>query len=97
MNGKKILNAFKKILFAQCRRAPCWAIQIICTGCGQNIGASDFCAIYRPVFADYENDTAETAEQIDWNNAAFDELCDVKKISIKFDKKLEKPAKIHYI
>jgi len=55
-------------------RGRVWAMLILLTGCVKNTGG-DFCMIYAPIRADYKNDTLETARQIDWNNAAWDELC----------------------
>ena len=42
-----------------------------------NTAANDFCYLYRPVYADYENDTPETIQQIDQNNIAYEELCKI--------------------
>lgn len=44
--------------------------------CSTNING-DFCLLYEPIYADYTNDTPETIRQIDRNNVAYDELCDV--------------------
>ena len=50
-------------------------IIILLASCTTNTAANDFCYLYRPVYADYENDTAETIQQIDQNNIAYEELC----------------------
>lgn len=42
--------------------------------CTTNIDG-DFCLIYEPIYADYEQDTPETIIQIDKNNAVYDEMC----------------------
>ena len=39
--------------------------------CAPNIDG-EFCAIYEPVYPDYENDTAETLRQIERNNVVYD-------------------------
>ena len=44
------------------------------SACTTNING-DFCLIYEPIYADYEQDTAETIIQIDKNNAVYDEMC----------------------
>ncbi len=44
------------------------------SGCTTNING-DFCLIYEPIYADYENDTPETIRQIDRNNIVYDEMC----------------------
>jgi hypothetical protein len=43
-------------------------------GCTTNING-DFCLIYEPIYADYEQDTSETIRQIDRNNLVYDEIC----------------------
>ena len=50
-------------------------ILMLFAGCTINTAANDFCYLYRPVYADYENDTAETIQQIDQNNVAYEALC----------------------
>ena len=50
------------------------SILIAFAGCTTNING-DFCLIYEPIYADYENDTPETIRQIDRNNIVFDEIC----------------------
>ncbi len=47
---------------------------IVLSGCTTNING-DFCLIYEPIYADYENDTPETIRQIDRNNLVYDEIC----------------------
>lgn len=42
--------------------------------CTTNING-DFCLIYEPIYADYEQDTPETIKQIDRNNIIYDEIC----------------------
>ena len=42
--------------------------------CTTNING-DFCLLYEPVYADYENDTPATIKQIDKNNVVYDDLC----------------------
>lgn len=49
-------------------------ILIASTGCTTNING-DFCLIYEPIYADYEQDTPETIRQIDRNNLVYDEIC----------------------
>jgi len=44
------------------------------SACTTNING-DFCLIYEPIYADYEQDTPETIIQIDKNNAVYDEMC----------------------
>ena len=44
------------------------------SGCGSVSGGS-FCGIYTPVYTS-PDDTEETQEQIDQNNAVYLELCD---------------------
>lgn len=44
-------------------------------GCTINTGASNYCLLYRPIYADYENDTDETIRQIDQNNVVYEALC----------------------
>jgi len=44
------------------------------SACTTNING-DFCLIYEPIYADYEQDTPETIIQIDRNNAVYDEMC----------------------
>lgn len=55
-------------------RGLLYAILMLLSGCTTNI-SGDFCDIYKPVYADYKNDTAETIRQIDINNVVFDSLC----------------------
>ena len=55
-------------------RGTLYAIILLLSGCTTNI-SGDFCDIYHPVYADYQNDTAETIRQIDINNVVFDSLC----------------------
>lgn len=43
--------------------------------CMTNING-DFCLLYEPIYADYENDTSETIKQIDRNNVVFEVLCE---------------------
>jgi hypothetical protein len=50
-------------------------IIILLASCTINTAANDFCYLYRPVYVDYENDTAETIQQIDQNNIAYEALC----------------------
>lgn len=49
-------------------------ILIMLNACTTNING-DFCLIYEPIYADYENDTPETVHQTDRNNAVYDEMC----------------------
>ncbi len=51
-------------------------ILIMLNACTTNING-DFCLIYEPVYADYENDTPETIRQIDRNNIVYDEICGI--------------------
>lgn len=44
--------------------------------CTINTGGGNYCLLYRPIYADYEKDTAETIRQIDQNNVVYDVLCD---------------------
>lgn len=53
-------------------------ILMLFAGCTINTAANDFCYLYRPVYADYENDTPETIQQIDQNNIAYEGI--VRKI-----------------
>ena len=41
------------------------------TACTTSLNGS-FCAVYEPVYLDYENDTAETIRQVDRNNVVFE-------------------------
>lgn len=43
--------------------------------CTKSIADVEFCQVYEPIFADYDNDTPETIEQIDRNNLVYDDLC----------------------
>ncbi len=53
-----------------------WAMLILCAGCTINTGDGDsYCLLYRPIYADYENDTDETIRQIDQNNVVYEALC----------------------
>ena len=49
-------------------------ILIMLNACTTNING-DFCLIYEPIYADYEQDTPETIRQIDRNNLVYDEIC----------------------
>lgn len=42
--------------------------------CTTNINGN-YCLLYEPIYADYDNDTAETIRQIDRNNIVYDTLC----------------------
>lgn len=44
---------------------------LLSNGCATNTGG-DFCAVYEPVFPDYEKDTPETLRQIDRNNIVYE-------------------------
>ena len=37
--------------------------------------SGNYCLLYEPIYADYDNDTAETIRQIDRNNVVYDDLC----------------------
>ena len=37
--------------------------------------SGDYCLLYRPIYADYALDTAETIQQIDQNNVVYDTIC----------------------
>ena len=50
-------------------------ILLCVTGCTRNINVSDYCLLYRPIYADYDNDTPETIKQIDLNNIVYDTVC----------------------
>ena len=50
------------------------SILTVSAGCTPNING-DFCLIYEPIYADYEQDTPETIRQIDRNNLVYDEIC----------------------
>lgn len=50
-------------------------ILILLASCTTNT-SGDYCFLYRPIYADYELDTAETIRQIDENNVVYDSLCD---------------------
>lgn len=45
------------------------------TGCATNIGATDFCYIYKPIYHS-SKDTPETVEQVTDNNLAWETLCE---------------------
>jgi hypothetical protein len=49
-------------------------ILLLLISCTTNTGG-DYCFLYRPVYADYKNDTPETVRQIDENNIVYDNLC----------------------
>lgn len=49
-----------------------WAIPMLQTGCTGGSNGS-FCAVYEPVYPDYERDTPETIRQIDRNNIVYSE------------------------
>ena len=51
-----------------------WSVLTGLNACTTNING-DFCLIYEPIYADYENDTPETIRQIDRNNIVYDDLC----------------------
>ena len=44
------------------------------SACTTNING-DFCLIYEPIYADYEQDTIETIRQIDRNNIVYEAIC----------------------
>lgn len=44
------------------------------TACTTNT-SGNYCLLYEPIYADYDNDTAETIRQIDRNNVVYDDLC----------------------
>ena len=50
-------------------------ILMLCASCTKNTAGTDFCLLYKPIYADYENDTAQTIEQIDSNNIVYEQLC----------------------
>ena len=47
----------------------------VLTACTANINGN-FCLLYEPIYADYEQDTPETIQQIDRNNGVFEMLCE---------------------
>lgn len=49
-------------------------ILIELNACTTNINGN-YCLLYEPIYADYDNDTAETIRQIDRNNIVYDTLC----------------------
>lgn len=42
--------------------------------CTQNIN-DNYCILYEPIYADYEQDTQLTIQQIDKNNLVYEKLC----------------------
>lgn len=36
----------------------------------------NYCLLYEPIYADYDNDTAETIRQIDRNNVVYEAICE---------------------
>lgn len=46
------------------------ATTLLSSGCATCL-SGDFCAVYTPVYPDYENDTIETIRQIDENNVVY--------------------------
>jgi hypothetical protein len=48
----------------------------LCNGCVKNTAANDYCFLYRPIRADYKNDTTQTLQQVDENNIVFDTICE---------------------
>ena len=57
------------------KRCALISLMIELNACTTNING-DFCLIYEPIYADYEQDTPETIIQIDKNNAVYDEMCE---------------------
>jgi hypothetical protein len=51
----------------------CMLTLILCGGCARNSGG-DFCLIYQPIYTSVE-DTEQTQDQVDINNAVWQELC----------------------
>lgn len=49
-------------------------MMIILSGCAKNTVVIDFCSIYKPVFTS-PADTELTRDQVDENNAVYDEKC----------------------
>lgn len=39
----------------------------------------DFCDIYQPVYLDFDKDTPETVNQVDYNNIVYWSYCDGKR------------------
>lgn len=54
------------------------AVLLILTGlnaCTTSINGN-YCLLYEPIYADYDNDTAETIRQIDRNNVVYEAICE---------------------
>ena len=45
--------------------------------------SGNYCLLYEPIYADYDNDTAETIRQIDRNNVVYEAVCN-QDLHIKF-------------
>ena len=53
-------------------------VLLILTGlnaCTTSINGN-YCLLYEPIYADYDNDTAETIRQIDRNNVIYEAICE---------------------
>ncbi len=54
------------------------AVLLILTGlnaCTTNT-SGNYCLLYEPIYADYDNDTAETIRQLDRNNVVYEAICE---------------------
>lgn len=57
------------------RLAGALLILIGLTSCTTNINGN-YCILYEPIYADYDNDTNETIRQIDRNNVVYEAVCE---------------------
>ena len=60
------------------RLAGALLILIGLNACTTNTSGND-CLLYEPIYADYDNDTAETIRQIDRNNVVYEAICEKSK------------------
>ena len=57
------------------RLAGALLILIGLNACTTSINGN-YCLLYEPIYADYDNDTAETIKQIDRNNVVYEAICE---------------------
>ena len=57
------------------RLAAVLLILIGLNACTTSINGN-YCLLYEPIYADYDNDTAETIRQIDRNNVVYEAVCE---------------------
>ncbi|MDR3126400.1 MAG: hypothetical protein LBT92_02090 [Rickettsiales bacterium] len=74
MNAVRKIKRFWRVYGRLAKLALAFATLSWLVGCTAST-SGDFCILYRPVYADYGLDTAETVAQIDLNNVVYDALC----------------------